>query len=205
MKCNHARKLFAAFWDDETTQAEREWLEAHFSACDSCRHEYESYARTLEVLGTLPRIEPAPDLAERALQRARRAETAPDRLPVSRPVWVPVTAGAAAMLLLTLTVAGPWFSGMRPSRPAAGLQSNTAVTQPVLVRIPGSRGTAVTASKAEGASAKLVASGTPLPDSLFDHSEDVEFVLDPVTLHRGRAAVTRGSSQSQGQRTVITF
>ena len=32
MNCTHARKLFATFWDDETTQAEREWLESHFTA-----------------------------------------------------------------------------------------------------------------------------------------------------------------------------
>ena len=29
MKCGQARRLFGAYWDDEITQAEREWLEAH--------------------------------------------------------------------------------------------------------------------------------------------------------------------------------
>src|SRR6185503_2384178 len=83
MNCTHARKLFAAFWDDETTQAEREWLEGHFTSCDACRHDYEQYARTLEVLGSLPRVEPSPELHERVLQRVRRAESVPDRMPAA--------------------------------------------------------------------------------------------------------------------------
>ena len=33
MSCKRARNLFAAYWDDEATQAEREWLErAGFTA-----------------------------------------------------------------------------------------------------------------------------------------------------------------------------
>ena len=40
---------------------------------------------------------------------------------------------------------------------------------------------------APGATGTLAA----VPDSIFDHSDDVEFVLDPVTLKRGRASVTR--------------
>jgi hypothetical protein len=44
-----------------------------------------------------------------------------------------------------------------------------------------------------------------VPDSLFDHSEDVEFVLDPMTLHRGRPATVRSAGSVQGQQATITF
>jgi anti-sigma factor RsiW len=199
MKCNHARKLFAAFWDDETTQAEREWLESHFSTCAKCRGEYEAYARTLELLGSLPRIEAAPDLAERALARARRAETAPDRLPVGRPLWVPVAAGAAAMAVIGLILSGP-LGALRQGSMIAG-HARPAIHQPVLVPLPEP---VAVQSPAGNAAAKHLRSGNhALPDSLFDHSEDIEFVLDPVTLHRGRASVNRGTTQ--GERAVITF
>jgi anti-sigma factor RsiW len=201
MKCTHARRLFPAFWDDETTQAEREWLEAHFTACPACRREYESYSRTLELVGSLPRIEPAPDLAERALARARRAETAPDRLPVSKPQWVPIIAGAVGLVLITLTVAGPWLGAVRQGDLVARSRT-TAIRQPVLVPVPERTAAGAPADRG-GTNPATMASVAPLSDSLFDHSEDVEFVLDPVTLHRGRASLSRGSTQ--GERAVITF
>ena len=37
MNCGGARRLFGAYWDDEITLAERDWLESHFSACAACR------------------------------------------------------------------------------------------------------------------------------------------------------------------------
>ena len=49
MKCARARKLFGAYWDDEITQGEREWLESHMNGCAACRNEYETLARTLGV------------------------------------------------------------------------------------------------------------------------------------------------------------
>ena len=81
MKCAQARRLYGAYWDDETTQAEREWLESHFSACARCRKEYEEFSRALEWAGSLARIEPAPDFLERTLTRARRAVPTADRIP----------------------------------------------------------------------------------------------------------------------------
>ena len=44
-----------------------------------------------------------------------------------------------------------------------------------------------------------------VPDSLFDHTEDVEFILDPMTLHRGRPAAVRARGPVQGQQATITF
>ena len=196
MNCNQARKLFAAFWDDETTQAEREGLEGHFASCPACHAEYERYARTLELVGSLPRVEPAADLHDRVLQRVRRAESAPDRMPVSRPVWVPVASAAAALVLFVVTLTGPWLGH---ETGIANRTSAPSVTQPVLVTPPA-------AAPAPATKATMLAdAATAATDSLFDHSEDVEFILDPVTLHRGRASVNRGTGAASGEKAVITF
>ena len=50
-RCDQGRRLFGAYWDDEVTQAEREWLESHFAGCPTCRQQYEQFARTLEAVG----------------------------------------------------------------------------------------------------------------------------------------------------------
>lgn len=200
MNCTHARKLYAAYWDDETTQAEREWLEGHFHSCATCRREYEQYARTIELLGSLPRVEPSPELPERVLQRVKRSESIPDRLPVGRPIWVPVASAVAAAALIAVTIAGPWLGSRHESPVATQLVPSGPVTQPVLVQVPTSpAGT----SDAAGAKAHVELALAPV-DSLFDHSEDVEFILDPVTLHRGRASVNRTSAHPD-EKAVITF
>jgi hypothetical protein len=53
--------------------------------------------------------------------------------------------------------------------------------------------------------AQLVAGA--VPDSVFDHSEDVEFILDPVTVHRGRAhpATKLAPPIARGEQATITF
>ena len=37
------------------------------------------------------------------------------------------------------------------------------------------------------------------------HTDDVEFILDPVTLRRGRATVTRAQGSPQAEQALITF
>jgi anti-sigma factor RsiW len=73
MRCDRIRGLFGAYWDDEITQAEREWVESHFAACTPCRDEYESFSRSIELVSSLPREEASPDLVERVMARVRRA------------------------------------------------------------------------------------------------------------------------------------
>ena len=97
--CHRVRDLFGPYWDDEMTRAEREWVDAHFAKCAACRTEYEALARTLTVLGALPRAEAAPGLAERSLAAARRSPAVPDVVFVRpTPGWVPVAAAAALVL-----------------------------------------------------------------------------------------------------------
>jgi anti-sigma factor RsiW len=207
MNCGDARRLFGAYWDDEITLAERDWLESHFTSCAGCRSEYETLARTIELVGSLPRAEVTPDLAERALARARRATAAPDRLPVVTPRWIPLTA-TAALLAIAVTMSLQWM-GITPGRRPTPRSEVAAVREPVLLgagdvratapAVPDERGTGV------GAEADDQLAGG-VPDSLFDHSADVEFILDPVTLRKGRAhSVLRLNPNVQGEKAVITF
>ncbi len=204
MKCVQARKLVGVYWDDETTQAEREWLESHFAACAGCRREYEEFSRALEWAGTLPRVEPAPDLAERVLARARRAVPAADRIPEAGLQWVPLTAAAALLLILGVLIS-PWV-GLGPGPRVASREVPAPVREPELVpvRVPSLVSGAVSGSshQAQRSSAEQV---TAVSDSLFDHSEDVEFILDPVTLHRGRATLTHVPAGAKAAKAVISF
>ncbi len=70
---------------------------------------------------------------------------------------------------------------------------------PSTAAAPHAAGTQAKGARAEGAVAVI-------SDSLFDHSEDVDFVLDPVTLRQGRAhTASRLPRGVQGEQAVITF
>jgi anti-sigma factor RsiW len=204
MNCGHARRLFSSYWDDEITLAERDWLESHFATCESCRSEYEQFARSIELVSSLPRAEVTPGLADRALTRARRATTAPDRLPVgTTPRWIPVTATAALVTIAAATTL-QWL-GMTPAAHVANRSEPQTVQQPVLVTRPlaaptaGTSGPVAKAKPASGTSAAVV-------DSLFDHGNDIQFVLDPITVRKGRAhTALRLNPNVQGAKAVITF
>jgi anti-sigma factor RsiW len=210
MKCVQARRLFGAFWDDDATQAEREWIESHFVSCPSCRREYEEFSRVLELAGSLPRVEASPDLLERTLARTRRSVAVPDHIPSSGVRWIPVTAAAALLLVLGALVS-PWVGIHPDNRVANRAPQTSAVRVPELVqpervsvgvdRSPGHVSTAPVGPP-EVVNHEALALGS---DSLFDHSEDVEFILDPVTLRRGRASMTRPPAAVQGEQAVITF
>jgi predicted anti-sigma-YlaC factor YlaD len=196
MKCRDARRLFGAYWDDELTQAEREWLESHFTGCTGCRESYDVLARSLELASGLPRVEPAPDFAERVLARVRRTESVPDRLPVATPRWAPALAAAA--VLLVATVVAVQFGGRNATR---------QVTQPVAVNpMPATATPALAPGDAAILEPQLV-SAEAFSDSLFDHSADVEFVLDPVTVRRGQAhpATRLAPPITSGEQATITF
>jgi anti-sigma factor RsiW len=201
-RCARVRDLFGPYWDDETTRAEREWVDAHFAECPACRAEYETLARTLTAVGSLPRIEAAPDLAARSLAAARRSPAVRDIVFVrSAPGWVPV-ATAAALLLVAGVFATPWI--MRSQQAGLLARSETPVAEPRLVVVATPAGRA--AGQAAPAPAASGRTSVTISDSLFDHSEDVDFVLDPVTLRRGHAhTVSRLPQGSRGEQAVITF
>jgi anti-sigma factor RsiW len=201
-RCARVRDLFGAYWDDETTRAEREWVDAHFAQCASCRAEYEALALTLGAVAALPRAEAAPDLAARSLAAARRAPAERDVVYV-RPVsgWVPLAAAAALVLVAGVFVVP---QVMRSQQGGSFTHSGGPVAEPRLVAVTTSPGSA-----ARGSATAPSASGpvsVAISDTLFDHSEDVDFVLDPVTLRRGHAhTVSRLSHGIQAEQAVITF
>ena len=125
MRCDQAGRLFGAYWDDEVTQAEREWLDAHLAGCAGCRTRYEHFARTLELAGSLARVETASDLPERALAAARRAVPTPDRItvPAARPAWVPVAA-VAGLLIVGASVIVPLIASKRSDESTVALGSS---------------------------------------------------------------------------------
>lgn len=209
MTCARARGLFGACWDDDITQGEREWLESHLASCDDCRSRYDAMARSLEAVATLPREEPAPDFTERVMARVRRASPAADHLPRAERRWVPVTAAAAAAVLV-LTLVAPWTEwipgGGVPDRVA---QQPVPEFDPVQEAVPIGRSAGATVPYDPAATAEVDPGFVALAtDSLFDHSEDVEFVLDPVALRRGRAhplPAPNGMDGVQVERAVISF
>jgi len=198
--CGRARDLFGSFWDDEITLAEREWLEGHFRSCAGCRTEYEQFARALEALASLPREEAAPDLAARALAAAHRARPAPDVIFVREtPRWVPATAAAAAALVVVATLA-PYLSRTPVGLEVAGRVAPVPEARLVQAAESGRERGAPQAAPTSGPVAAAVL------DSLFDHAEDVDFVLDPVVPREGRGqASVRLPGGVQGEQTVITF
>lgn len=204
MTCTGIQRLFDAYWDDETTQAEREVVEAHLAACPRCRVLYEQHAQTLEAVARLPRVEAAPDLVERVTASARRIARAPDALPAEpRPAWVPAAA-VAGMLVVGAFALLPLFQPQPDRMATRAGRDLAAVRQPELV------GMVRPAGARSEVAAPGTGSGTPAPraaavtDSLFDHSEDVEFILDPVALHR-ETATTRTADGVQTETAVISF
>jgi anti-sigma factor RsiW len=204
MNCGQARNLFGAYWDDELTQAEREWLEAHFVSCAVCRREYEELTRTLELVADLPRVEVAQDFADRVLTRARRRSPATDRIPAAARRWVPITASAVLLAVLGGMVMQWTGMPLAPRRPAT-----VALEQPVLVHpdVAPTTGRDARSTPIATPGTGLVAEAASVPDSLFDHSEDVEFILDSVTLRKGRAhtVVRVPTGPTRGEQAVITF
>jgi predicted anti-sigma-YlaC factor YlaD len=53
MKCEEIRPWLMAFLDGEIEQREKSEVEKHLVECESCRREYESFARLKEVTNTM--------------------------------------------------------------------------------------------------------------------------------------------------------
>jgi anti-sigma factor RsiW len=195
MICDRARRLFGACWDDELTQAERDGLEGHLASCPRCRTEYDEFSRALELTASLPRIEASAGLVDRVLARSRHAPTAPDLVPVASARWMPVAVAAGgAVLVVALALVGLNLQWRVPaSSQPPRLVVNQHPQEPVLVQ----------SSNAVPEERRPVASRGN-PENLFDPDKNVEFILDPVKLHRGRATVNRRRDAEEPQ-AIITF
>jgi hypothetical protein len=243
--CDRAQQWFGPAWDDEWSVAEREALEAHFAKCPPCQRAYDEYARTLELVQSLPRPVVADDFAERVLRTARARELdlgararrpallAPfgafgsfgGRIAIAAALAVAVGAGALAL-------SRP-HAGVTPGQPQVAAAARPAEAKAPTVALAPRAATPAPVSGASPAAAHL-ASGDPdapmadgprvasartpgrrtagsalasaIPDSLFDHSADVDFVLDPVKMRRERGrGYTPVTNPVQGERASITF
>ena len=191
MICDRARRLFGACWDDELTQAERDGLEGHLASCPRCRTEYDEFTRALELAASLPRIEASADLMDRVLAGARRATTAPDIVREAGVRWVPVAVAAAGFVLVVAAM----FIGSRLEWKAPA--SNQA---PRMVVIEGPREPRIIQNPKELPGKRGPEASQLNPDNLFDPDKNVEFILDPVALRRGRV-----KRDPEGRQAIITF
>ena len=233
--CERAQSLYGPAWDDELSVAERESLELHFAGCPSCRRDYDEFARTLELVQALPRPQVSGDFATRVLSEARRREAEGGRgFSVSRGLFArPVRLAVAAALLVAAGVSGILLA-QRPEGDATKMAQSQVVPAPALPshQSPGDPDAPVSTSveDAKAAPATLASAGpsspaksseptlarpnrarsaetlATVPDSVFDHSADVEFVLDPVRLRRERGrGYTPVPTTVRGEQASITF
>ena len=236
--CERAQSLFGPGWDDELSVVERESLERHFIECPGCRRDYDEFARTLELVQSLPRPQVSGDFATRVLAEARRREAENGRSFAARSGWFarPAALAFAATLFILAGVGGfliarhPLIPGApapqvaQSSNPSPNPGSNPAVPRaagdpdvPVTTGpTPGDAdaGTRVVAPPATTMMARATSPHrtrssqvlAAVPDSIFDHSADVEFVLDPVKLRRERGrGYTPVPTSVRGETASITF
>jgi len=123
-------------------------------------------------------------------------------LPHATPRWIPITA-TAALLTIAATMTLQWM-GVAPTGRA--LDPGTGADNARTARVEPARSPSP-ATLASVETALEPAPGQPgVADSLFDHSADVEFILDPVVVRKGRAhTVLHVNPSVQGEKAVITF
>jgi hypothetical protein len=225
ISCERAEPLFGPAWDDELSVAERESLEQHFAGCNSCRRDYDELARTLELVQGLPRPQVSGDFATRVLAEARRREVEGGRgLLVTRGWFArPARLAIAAALLVAAGVTGLAIAPKpRGEAPQVAVQAAAPKSQPTVgdPDVPVSARNTTLASAGTGSPATQNAKPTlarrertrpaevlaAVPDSLFDHTADVELVLDPVTLRKERGrGYTPVQTTVKGEQASITF
>ena len=227
--CERAQSLFGRAWDDELTAAERDGLELHMKDCAGCRREYDELARTLELVQTLPRPVVTDDFATRVLAEALRRE---HEVPAARRIFAlpafEISFGRPALALAATFVVALGVSAFLMRGPVTTNHTPVVATmQPQAESVPGLAipapapvAQSTIAAAMEPAprhvesqpvrrapattSAALVAEAPTVPDSLFDHTADVELVLDPVKLRRERG-VGYTPTSVRGEAASITF
>jgi hypothetical protein len=227
--CERATTLFGSAWDDELTATERDGLERHIEACGMCRREYDEFARTLELVQALPRPQVDEGFAGRvltaALAREAAAASVGRRLFAFPAAWsVPAFGRPALALAATFIVAvgvgafllsrplpGPADVATVPATPApivatlpppppveAPAQSPRAEVQAQTRRLPAASSIRVATPRVAPSTALAAAPG--IADSLFDHTADVELILDPGQLRRERGrGYTPASPPGRGE------
>ena len=220
ISCERAQELFGPGWDDELSVVERESLEQHFAGCTTCRRDYDELARTLELVQSLPRPSVSGDFATRVLAEARRREAEGGRGLLITRGWFahPARLAIAAALVVAAGVSGLMLSPkpqpQRVAQQVAAPAPVVAAAAPV-VTPPSQSASAGPVSPARSNAKPTLARPVrnrpaevlaAVPDSLFDHTADVELVLDPVTLRKERGrGYTPVQTTVKGEQASITF
>jgi hypothetical protein len=200
------------------------------ATCAACREAYDGFARAMEAVQSLPRLEAEPGFTEAVLARLRRGERRvagaerARRAPWPLGAWDwglrPALAAAALAVVVGVGAYVTWDAHRAPgtsvARSAAGLTSRTAPEAKIApapsapggvasssglvvmgnaaqvpsarspLRAGASRSLASTARRAPamavGTIARRGAGDGSVPDTLFDHSYDLEFAVDHVDL-----------------------
>lgn len=220
ISCERAQSLFGPGWDDELSVAERESLEQHFAGCNPCRRDYDELARTLELVQGLPRPQVSGDFATRVLAEARRREAEGGRGLLITRGWFahPARLAIAAALVVAAGVSGLMLSTKpQPQRVAQQVVAPAPIvaTALPLVTPPSQSASAGPVSPARSNAKPTLARPVrnrpaevlaAVPDSIFDHTADVELVLDPVTLRKERGrGYTPVQTTVKGEQASITF
>jgi len=221
ISCERAQTLFGPGWDDELSVVERESLEQHFAGCNPCRRDYDELARTLELVQGLPRPQVSGDFATRVLAEARRREAEGGRGLLITRGWFahPARLAIAAALVVAAGVSGLMMSP-KSQAPRVAAQQVAAPAPVVATPVPIVTPPSTLASAGPVSPARSDAKPTlarpqrsrpaevlaAVPDSLFDHTADVELVLDPVTLRKERGrGYTPVQTTVKGEQASITF
>lgn len=221
ISCERAQTLFGPGWDDELSVVERESLEQHFAGCTPCRRDYDELARTLELVQGLPRPQVSGDFATRVLAEARRREAEGGRGLLITRGWFahPARLAFAATLVVAAGVSGVMMTPnpqgeaprvaqqVAPAPVVAPPETNFAPPSTVASAGPvspaRSNAKPTLARPERNRPAEVYAA---VPDSLFDHTADVELVLDPVTLRKERGrGYTPVQTTVKGEQASITF
>ena len=104
MHCLRARRALAAYSSGELSAKDRAALEAHLSACASCRAQHDLLARSWDALGAVEDIEPSADFTRSTAAAVRAAATRSDRGPAPSALWLRMA--WAFSLVLAIAIGG---------------------------------------------------------------------------------------------------
>ncbi|HYH80089.1 MAG TPA: anti-sigma factor [Longimicrobium sp.] len=123
--CQQYLERYSAYLDHDVSWAEREAMEAHADACDSCAHYDRVLRRGTDVLRGLPELEVSEDFGERLRWRLHQADFEARReRSLAGPAQALGTVAVAAMVAVAA-----WVPLMRP-RPAVSSLPAVAVEAP---------------------------------------------------------------------------
>jgi hypothetical protein len=148
MNCRSAESLFSALVEDELSQKERRFLEAHLLACRKCSVGLKEMRAAMELFRSLPSEDTSPHFEQDVMTRIRSGEgLRPSVVEWVRgllaPAWLRPAAvagaGACAVWIAAL-VAGPMFERGNGSHPVASVvtpaPSTTEAPAPAAQEIP---------------------------------------------------------------------